>query len=392
MYELILRCAGCLRAAGRSGSVGQSWLRRGVHQGIALLLATILLCNFNTARCAGQLTSTLAGTGIRGFSGDGGPAELAQFSNPFAVARGPDGWLYVCDVDNQRIRRISPDGIATTFAGNGIKGYSGDGGPATDAALHEPYEMAWDRSGNLYVVERMNHTVRRIDSKTQTITTFAGTGHAGFGGDGGPATKAQLNQPHSLAFDADGTLLICDILNHRIRAVDAATGTIQTWSGNGEKRTAPDGSPIGNAPLHGPRALALATDGMLWLALREGNALLQLDPARNTLHRVAGNGRSGFSGNGGLALTATLSGPKCVAIDKLGNVWLADTESHSLRKVDRASGKIYVMVGDGVQGDGPDGPALECRLARPHGVYVDIGGSVLIADSENHRIRLLNLP
>ncbi len=133
-----------------------------------------------------QTVSTVVGNGIKGFSGDGGPAAAAQVNNPYAVARGPDGLIYICDVDNQRIRRIEKNGTITTYAGNGQKGYAGDGGPATDAALTEPYEMAWDKHGNLYFVERMNHIVRRIDAKTKTISTVAGTGKPGFGGDGGP--------------------------------------------------------------------------------------------------------------------------------------------------------------------------------------------------------------
>jgi len=208
-----------------------------------------------------QLVTTFAGTGEKGFSGDGGPADKAQLNNPFAVARGPDGYLYICDVDNHRIRRVSKDGIITTFAGSAKRGYSGDGGPATDAALNMPYELAWDRSGNLYFVEIGSHVVRRVDAKTGVISTVAGTGKAGFGGDGGPANKAQLSQPHSLAFDSAGDLYVCDIINHRIRKIDIKSGSISTWSGTGQKKTSPDGSKIAEASLNGPRALAFAADG-----------------------------------------------------------------------------------------------------------------------------------
>ena len=333
--------------------------------------------------------STLAGTGVKGFSGDAGPAAAAQLNNPYAVARGPDGALYICDVDNHRIRRLSAQGIITTFAGNGNKGYTGDGGPAAAAALNEPYEMAWDKLGNLVFVERMNHTVRRVDATSGHISTVAGNGTAGFSGDGGPGPLAQLNQPHSLTFDAAGDLLICDIVNHRIRKVDMQSGRISTWAGTGEKTTAADGSPITGSPLHGPRAMAVAPDGKIWLALREGNAVLQLDPSANKIKHVAGTGKKGFTGNGGPALEATLSGPKCIALDRLGNVLLADTESHSIRMIDVARGTLELLVGDGTRGDGPDGPALACRLARPHGVFVDADGSILIGDSENHRIRIV---
>jgi len=333
--------------------------------------------------------STFAGTGVKGFSGDGGPADKAQLNNPFAVARGPDGALYICDVDNHRVRRVAQNGTISTYAGSAKKGYSGDGGPATEAALNQPYELAWDKSGNLYFVEMVNNIVRRVDAKTGIISTVAGTGAKGFGGDGGPATKALMSAPHSLAFDEAGDLYVCDIINHRIRKIDMKTGNISTWAGTGLKKTSPDGSQIDGCSLHGPRALAFAADGTLWLALREGNAVLKLDPKAGTLKRIAGMGKSGFSGNGGPALEAALAGPKCVGLDARGNVYLADTESHSIRMIDIAKGTLELLVGDGKNADGPDGPALKCRLARPHGVFVEKDGSVLIGDSENHRVRRL---
>ncbi len=358
-----------------------------VCQRFNLLFVVAALSAWLSGVAAAQTVTTVVGNGVKGFSGDGGPAAAAQVNNPYAVARGPDGLMYICDVDNQRIRRIEKDGTITTYAGNGQKGYAGDGGLATQAALTEPYEMAWDKSGNLYFVERMNHIVRRVDAQTRLISTVAGNGQAGFGGDGGPATSAQLNQPHSLAFDASGKLLVCDIVNHRIRQIDIQTGVISTWSGTGEKKTASNGSPISGSPLFGPRAMAPASDGKIWLALREGNAVLQMDPTANTFQLVAGTGKSGFTGNGGPALQATLSGPKCLGLDAKGNVYLADTESHTIRMIDIKKGTLELIVGDGKKGDGPDGPALQCRLNRPHGVFIDHDGSIWIGDSENHRIR-----
>lgn len=337
---------------------------------------------------AGTVT-TVAGNGTKGFSGDGGPATAALLNNVYAVARGPDGLLYFCDMDNHRIRRILANGNIETYVGSAQKGYSGDGGPATQAALNQPYEMAWDKDHHLFFVEIGNHCVRRVDAKTGTISTVAGTGKPGFGGDGGPAKEALLNQPHSLAFDATGDLYVCDISNHRIRKLHMQTGMISTWSGTGEKKTAADGSPINGSALHGPRALVFAPDGKCWLALREGNAVLQLDPQANKIKRIAGTGKSGFTGNGGPALEATLAGPKCVALDTQGNVYLADTESHSIRYIDVRKGTVEVLVGNGTRGDGPDGDApLNCQLARPHGVFVDKDGAVYIGDSENHRVRV----
>ncbi len=333
--------------------------------------------------------TTLAGTGIQGFSGDGGPATQAQLNNVFGVARGPDGLVYLCDTENHRVRRIQADGTIETYAGSATKGHRGDGGRANQAALNSPYELAWDRSGNLFIVELANNDVRRVDHKTSVISTIAGTGEPGFGGDGGPATAARLNQPHSLAFDSDGDLYICDILNHRIRKIDMKTGTISTWSGTGEAKTAPDGSPISGSSLNGPRAMAFDRDGKCYLALREGNALLLLDPKANTLRRIAGTGKSGFTGNGGPALDAQLAGPKGVSLGADGNVYLADTESHSIRYLDAKTGTLEVLVGDGQKGDGPEGDdPLRCRLARPHGVFVERDGSILIGDTDSHRVRV----
>ena len=349
----------------------------------------ILLWVLYASAAAAQTVSTFAGTGSKGFSGDGGPAEKAQLNNPFAVARGPDGFIYICDVDNHRVRRVAKDGTISTFAGNGKKAYAGDGGPAIQASLNQPYELAWDTAGNLYFVEIGNHVVRKVDGKTGTISTVAGTGKSGFSGDAGPATKAQMSAPHSLAFDPQGDILVCDILNHRVRKIDMKAGTISTWAGNGEKKTSPNGTPIGNSSLNGPRALAFANDGTLWLALREGNAVLKLDPKAGILNRVAGTGKSGFTGNGGPALSATLSGPKGVSLDSKGNIYLADTESHSIRMIDVSKNTLELLVGDGKKADGPDGDPLKCRLARPHGVFVDKDDSIFIGDSENHRVRLL---
>jgi streptogramin lyase len=350
------------------------------------LLFTIL---FAASTTHAETVSTVVGNGQKGFSGDGGPAASAQLNNPFAVARGPDGKLYICDVDNHRIRRDTTDGTIETYVGNGKTGYTGDGGPATGATLHSPYEMAWDKDGHLFFVDIGTHTVRRVDAKTQQISTIAGNGKPGFGGDGGPAAASQLSQPHSLAFDTAGRLYVCDIANHRVRKIDLKTGLIETWSGTGEKKTAADGSPITGSPLNGPRALAFTPSGQCWLALREGNAVMLLDPAANTMKREAGTGVSGFSGNGGPALKAQVAGPKCVALDAVGNVYLADTESHSIRYIDLKKKTLEVLVGDGMKGDGPDGDhPLKCRLGRPHGVFVDPDGAIYIGDSENHRIRV----
>src|SRR5438046_284799 len=172
---------------------------------LAVAFAALTICTPASA----VTVSTFAGTGQKGNAGDGGPAAKAQFDNVFGIVRGPDKALYVCDTMNHQVRRIAPDGKISTVAGNGTKGYSGDGGPATKAQLNEPYEVRFDLAGNLVFIERLNQCVRRVDMKSGVISTVAGTGgKAGFGGDGGPATAALFSQPHSLALDRDGNIYV----------------------------------------------------------------------------------------------------------------------------------------------------------------------------------------
>ena len=333
--------------------------------------------------------ATLAGTGVPGHSGDNRPAAQSLLANPYGLVRGPDGALYICEVDNHVIRRVARDGTITTAAGSGERGYTGDGGPATRARLNEPYEVRFDKSGNMFFVEMKNHLVRRVDVKTQTITTVAGTGKAGFSGDGGPAMLAQLNQPHSIRLDTQDNLYVCDIANHRIRKIEANTGIITSFAGNGARTATPDGARFSEAPLNGPRAIDFDQRGDLWLALREGNAVYKLDLKAGTIHHVAGTGKMGFTGNGGPAKEASLSGPKGLSVAPNGNVYLADTESHSIRMIDVRRGTLQLVAGTGERGDGPDGDPLKCRMSRPHGVFVDADGSIFIGDSEAHRVRVI---
>jgi sugar lactone lactonase YvrE len=355
-----------------------------------LLIGVVVFSLFIMRAIAGQQEiRTFAGTGEKGFSGDGGPAATARLNNPFGVVRGPDGAVYICDTDNHRVRRVGNDGIISTVAGNGRRGYAGDGGPATASELNEPYEIRFDSEGHLLVVERMNHVVRRVDAITGIISTVAGRGEPGFSGDGGPATEAALSQPHSIQFDSRGDLYICDIGNHRIRKVDMRTGTIRTFAGTGERKPTPDGALIAGTPLNGPRAIDFDASGNLWLALREGNAVFRFDLKRGTIHHEAGTGKKGFSGNGGPARLAELSGPKGLAIGPDGNIYLADTESHSIRMLDLKRGTIELIAGTGAAGDGPEGDPLQCRLNRPHGVFVDADGAIFVGDSETHRVRVI---
>ena len=341
---------------------------------------TILAAALVACALSAQTITTLIGNGKPGFSAN-------SVNNPYGLLIGPDGALYFCDIDNHAIRRLDLKTTnVTTVVGTGEKGNSGDGGPATRAQVDQPYEIRFDKNGNLYFVDMPNHVVRRVDKKTGIITTIAGTGQPGFSGDGGPATKAQFKQPHSIALDRSGGLLVCDIGNHRVRRIDLATGMIDTFLGTGERGITPDG-PAKGVPINGPRALDFDRAGNLYLVLREGNSVYKVDPSMRIM-RVAGSGEKGFSGDGGPALSAALNGPKGISISKNG-FYLADTENHAIRRVDTKTGIITTVAGTGEKGDGPDGDPRKCRMNRPHGILVDAKGTVYIGDSESHRIRVL---
>jgi sugar lactone lactonase YvrE len=325
---------------------------------------------------------TLIGTGSKGYS------DL-EVNNPYGLVIGPDRMLYFCDLDNQRIRRLDlKTRLIATVAGNGQQGYSGDGGLATAAALNKPHEIQFDSSANLYIVERDNHVVRKVDARTGVISTFAGNGIAGFSGDGGPATRAQLRQPHSIAVDPRGKLLICDIGNHRIRQVDFSSGMIETYGGTGERQPTPDGAPVKSAPLNGPRTMVFDHEGNLYLALREGNAIYRIASKTGTLHHLAGTGEEGYSGDGGPARLAKLAGPKGLAYGG-ERLFVADTENHVVRSIALDTGIITTALGTGRRGDGPEPDLLQCALARPHGLFVDADATLYVADSEAHRIRVV---
>ena len=260
---------------------------------------------------------------------------------------------------------------------------------ATDAELNEPYEIRFDQDGHLFFVDMMNHVVQKVDAQTGILTLVAGNGEQGFSGDGGRATSARLNRPHSIALDNAGQLYICDIGNHRVRRVDLTTGTISTFAGTGERGKTPDGAPIAGTPLNGPRALDFDGQQNLVLALREGNAIYRIDLSSNLLHHIAGTGKSGYTGHGGPARKSQLSGPKGVSIAANGDIYFADTESHTVRVVRKATGVVETVIGNGEKGDGPDGTPEECRMDRPHGVFVDKAGRIYVGDSNNHRVRML---
>src|SRR5436309_5324490 len=318
---------------------------------------------------ADWIITTVVGTGEKGFAGDGGPATAALLNGPFDVAFDSAGNLFFSDTFNHRIRRVDArTGVITTIAGNGDAGYGGDGGPAMRASLNEPYGIAIDRGGNIFVADRLNRRVRRIDAANGTITTLAGAGEAVYSGDGGAAAQAGLAEPNGLAIDADERhLYIADVADHRVRIVDLSSGTIATFAGTGKPEHGGDGGPAAEARIFGARAVKLGPDGTIYILERQGSSLRAVDPATGVITTIAGTTGRGYSGDGGPALAAVFDAPKEMAIDRDGNILIVDTENHAIRLIDHVSGVVATIVGGRKGAGGDGGAATEAGLDRPHG-------------------------
>ena len=337
---------------------------------------------------AADIITTFAGTGEAGFSGDGGPAIQAQLDSPGGAAVDGAGNLFIAD--GNRIRKVDAAGTITTVAGEGRR-FSGDGGPATAAQFYDPRDVAVDGAGNIFIADRYNHRIRKVNA-AGTITTVAGTVERGFSGDGGPATQARLDIPVGVAVDGSGNIFIADQRNHRIRKVDAA-GTITTVAGSGgsgigEGGYSGDGGPATAAQLRYPAGVAVDGSGNIFIA---GGSRIRKVDAAGTITTVAGTGERGFSGDGGPATAAQLHYPAGVAVDRWGNFFIAG--GNRIRKVD-AAGTITTVAGTGERGfSGDGGPATAAQLHYPAGVAVDETGNLYFADSGNNRIRrLLGFP
>jgi streptogramin lyase len=275
---------------------------------------------------------TIAGTGQPGFS-------ATQINNPYGLTLGPDGALYFCEIGNHVVRRLDlKTREMTVVAGTGKKGYSGDGGPATEAQLNEPYDARFDSLGNLFIADMQNNAVRRVDVHTHEISTVS----------------KDFKQPHCVAITVDGNLLICDIGNMRIQQFDLETGMMSTFM---------------NQKFDGPRAIDFDPGGLMYLALRDGNAIGKMKEKFEPF--------------------ATMKSPKAISYGADYSMWVADSEGHRIVNVNMVSGSITTVLGTGERGDGPDGDPKKCKLARPHGVLAGPDRAVYVADSENHRIRKL---
>jgi hypothetical protein len=339
------------------------------------------------------LIFTVVGTGEASYTGDGDVARRAGLNQPFDIALDRRGNLYFSEAHNHCVRRVERgSGMIITVAGTGKEGYSGDGGPATQAQLNSPYGIALDMANNLYIVDRLNACIRMVEATTGIIRTIAGTGQPGYSGDGGPAPQAQLQEPNDIVLDGQGRAFIADVRGHRVRVVDLASGIITTFAGTGEAGSTGDGGPANRAALLGPRALAFGSTGDLYICLRNDHKVRKVDIRTGTIRTIAGTGEQGYTGDHGPALQATFNGPKEIAVDGQDNIVLVDTENHCIRRIEAASGLVTTVAGTGQPGGhGDGGPATAATLKRPHGACVDGEGNVYIGDSENHRVRFVSV-
>ena len=336
---------------------------------------------------------TIAGNGQEGdLPGGGGAALEVPVDLPFGLATGPDGALYITCVGSHRVLRLDwKTRRLTSVAGSGRKGYSGDGGPATAAALNEPYEVRFDSRGDMLILEMQNNLLRRVDAKSGRISTVAGDGTAGDRGDGGPAADARFRDPHSFLVDAKDDIYIADLSNHRVRRIEAKTGRITSLVGNGKPGIPDDGGLARDQPFLTPQGLALR-DGRLWIASPSGQGVWRYDVESGRIHRAAGTTKQGHTGDGGDPLRATFDGPRGVWLTASGVLCIAEGENNLIRALDTVHGTIRTIAGVGPKDtryirDGV--PAIEAPLWQPHGVLEIEGGQLLISDTRNHRVRVL---
>jgi sugar lactone lactonase YvrE len=337
---------------------------------------------------------TVAGNGTPGFGGDGGSPTSAALNNPTRVVADRTGNLYILDTENNRVRKAATDGTITTIAGNGAYGFGGDGGPATGASMEVrgnptlfPGGIAVDTAGNVYFSDFYNNRVRKI-SPSGIITTVAGNGSAGFAGDGGLATSASLQLPQGVAIDTAGNLYIADTYNHRVRKIDAS-GIITTVAGNGGFLPLGDGGPATSAFLSVPTDVAVDAGGNLYIVDHSDSRIRKVDTA-GVITTVAGNGSQRNVGDGGSATQASFYGPQGVALDATGNIYIADVGNNRVRIVS-IDGTINTEAGTGTGGfAGDEGSPILAQLAAPTGVSVDPWGNILIADCLNNRIRMIS--
>ncbi len=338
------------------------------------------------------IITTIAGNGYQGNSGDGGPAINAEMIWPEGIAVDSGGNIYIPDSTNNVVREVAASsGIITTIAGTGTQGYSGDGGAATSSELNTPMAVAVDASGNVYIADAGNNRIRKITVSSGMITTVVGTGVAGYSGDGGAATGAELWDPLGIAFDSAGNLYIADTQNSVIREVASSTGIITTVAGNGFPGYSGDGGPARSAQLEfwGPGAIAFDSSGNLYIADTDNQVVRKVTVSSGTISTIAGNGSAGYAGDNGPATSAELNYPVALSVDAAGNVYMSDYANFVIREVS-STGTITTIAGNGTRGySGDGGPATSAELSYPHGVVVNSAGNLYIADCGNGVVRLV---
>ncbi len=356
------------------------------------LLCVVALGAVFTRPAVAQTVTTIAGTGATGmssgsFGGDGGAATAANLYDPCSIAFDASGNLIFSDNRNARVRKITPAGIITTIAGTGVSGFSGDGGPATAAKLTIPGGLAFDAHHNLYVTDGFNARVRKIDTNG-IITTVAGNGTSVFAGDGGPATAASFQNPDNVAFDSIGNMYISDWQNNRLRKVDTF-GIVRTIAGNGSIGFGGDGGPATAAGLSVGTFL-FDRKGNILLGDPYNHRIRKIDTA-GIITTFAGNGTAGFAGDGGPASAATFYSPDFLIYGPNGSIILSDELNHKLRKID-TNGIVSTIAGttEGFSGDG--GPASAAQFNYPTGMAFDASGYLYVADLWNNRIRRIQFP
>jgi uncharacterized protein (TIGR03437 family) len=352
-----------------------------------LAAATILwaLCASSPALAQG-IIRTLAGTGTPAFFGDGGPAASAALNLPKGLAIDGSGNIYVADSGNARVRRITPAGMIGTVAGNGYSAAAGDGGYAVGASISDVMAVVVDPAGNLYIADSSNRRIRKVNT-AGIITTIAGVGVQGFSGDGGPAVSAMLGRPVALALDSGGNLFFADSVNQRIRKIDT-NGIITTVAGNGIDAFSGDGGQATGASLGFPIGVTVDLSGNIYIADGDNARIRKVTPG-GIISTVAGNGRGGFSGDGGPALSASINIPSDVAVDGAGNLYIADAGNNRVRKVD-TTGTISTIAGTGTDGySGDGGISTQAALNYPWSLTADPSGNIYISDRVNNRVRLI---
>lgn len=344
-------------------------------------------------RGQGSIITTIAGNGTAGYSGDGGPASNSKLNQPETLCVDKYGNIIIADAANHRIRKIDALTLdISTIAGNGSSGYNGDNIPATNAELFIPDAVATDTFENIYIADALNHRIRKIERSTGLISTICGMGAVGNTGDGGLATNAKFNLATGLCLDQSGNIYIADILNNNLRKIDVTSGTISTVAGISIAGYSGDGAHATNAKLSGPAKVYIDDLGNIFFTEMYNNTIRKVNTSTGIISTIAGNGIAGYSGDGGLAINATLNQPYGIFVDKQYNIFIADWGNGSIRKIDGSTGIITTIAGLGIKGfSGDDGLATNAKL-QPDGVWVDKYGTIFIADMGNNRIRKVYNP